>query len=199
MSTELSVAKWLDFYRPYFADKTRLQTFVTSCAAQTGPTRAAKLIMHQVRRLVMLADEMETVRTARDSLTIFWYIVCAEAASKLQADYDKAKKSKIHVRRFFREFASSADKEVLARGFQRPEHAEPMTLIEAVDTLYAVRCDVAHEGNYWDFTLAQGLDMINVSPPAVVSLTSQTLRDILVRTGINAAQSRLPGCGAVAA
>jgi hypothetical protein len=191
VSVERSPTKWLDFYRPHFATEAGLAEFVGACASQVGP-RAAKLIMHQVRRLVMLADQMGTLRPDRDSLHVFWYVVCAEAASKLQADYAKDDQSRVHVRRFFEEFASKNDQNSLASGFQHPDDLRPMTLREAADVLYDVRCDVAHEGNYWDFTLAAEIPMINVAQPAIVSLRRSELRDIVVRTGIRAAQSRLP-------
>jgi hypothetical protein len=190
LSTETSQAKWLDFYRPHFPTEATLVAFVEACVAQAGPTRAAKIIMHQVRRLIMLADQMETLRPRRDSLSIFWYVVCAEAASKLQAD-DGDRDSKPHARRFFAEFSSTTDRQRLASGFRHPQGLGPMSLLEAVDTLYAVRCSVAHEGNYWEFTMSEGIDMINVAQPAIVSLTLHELRDIVVRTGIAAAQSRV--------
>jgi len=191
VSNETSISKWLDFYRPFFADEPTLAAFVDSCAAQSGATRAAKIIMHQVRRLVVLADEMQGLRSRRDSLSVFWYMVCAEAVSKLQAEFEAEARSHEHALRFFTDFSSAADKQRMTGGFRHPDNLLPMTLSQVVDTLYAVRCSVAHEGNYWEFTMAEGLDMINMAQPAIVSMTLGELRDIVVRTGIVAARSRL--------
>lgn len=191
MNTNSSLTKWLDFYRPHVESEEELRAFVTACADQVGPL-ASKIIMHQVRRLVLLADDTHQLRPGRDSLAVFWYVVCAEAVSKLQADQSDEGPSRQHVRRFFCELASQADRDVLADGFKRPDDLAPMTVSQAADTLYEVRCSVAHEGNFWEFTMAQGIDMINEAQPAIVSLTLAELRRLVVRTGVAAAKSRLP-------
>ena len=191
MNTDHRLQKWLDFYRPHVESEEDLRTFVTACADQVGP-HASKIIMHQVRRLVLLADDTHQLRPGRDSLAVFWYVVCAEAVSKLQADKSDEGLSRQHVRRFFCELASPTDRDSLAGGFKHLEDLRPMTVSEAAGILYDVRCSVAHEGNYWEFTMAQGIDMINVAQPAIVSITLGELRDLVVRTGVTAAKSRLP-------
>jgi hypothetical protein len=53
--------KWLDFYQPYFANRNDLEQFVQACENLDlhDPRHRAKIMMHQGKRLISLADKME--------------------------------------------------------------------------------------------------------------------------------------------
>lgn len=63
---------------------------------------------------------------------------------------------------------------------------------KVVDLLYAVRCDVVHEGKYWGFSFQDGnIPMVNVEPDVNVFMTYLELRDIIVKGCINAIKDKL--------
>jgi hypothetical protein len=68
----------------------------------------------------------------------------------------------------------------------------PLGFEKVVDLLYAVRCDVVHEGKYWGFSFHDGsTPMLNVDPDVTVYLTFKELRDIIVKGCINAIKDKL--------
>ncbi|MBB4635534.1 DUF413 domain-containing protein [Longimicrobium terrae] len=105
--------------------------------------------MQHSRRLILLADSVAGTRRGRDTLPLFFLIVCAEHASKRLEGSGKGH-SAHHVLKFFDTCLTEAEKERLAQAFT----ATDGSLIDApgaVKTLYAVRNRFAHEGIYWDF------------------------------------------------
>jgi hypothetical protein len=53
--------------------------------------------------------------------------------------------------------------------------------------LYKVRCDVAHEGNYWEFAFSDGkMDMVNARQSVEVRMTYSEFRDVVVRAAVSA-------------
>lgn len=188
--SELKYEVWLAFYRPFFDSDAACATFVDGCAAQSGPTLNSKIIMHQVRRLTMLADDSLGLRPGRYSLGIFWLMVCAEAVAKLHVKYLGERESRKMVHAFFDNFLTQPQKDLLGTGIRSMKTTLPMGLMGAVDALYDVRCDVAHEGNYWDWTFVhKGTAMLNVDYDVIAELEWEQFRDLIVRGGIVAARS----------
>jgi hypothetical protein len=107
-------------------------------------------MMHQCHRLVTIADDMENLRRGHDSLPLLFLLVCAENISKLHSNFEGEGQSRAFVRRFFENHLSPAEKKSLTEGIQRVGELRP-TLEHAVVALYEVRCDLVHEGNYWNF------------------------------------------------
>jgi hypothetical protein len=63
---------------------------------------------------------------------------------------------------------------------------------KAVDLLYDIRCDVAHEGNYTDFTFHDGQDsMFNTNPDVIAEIRLARIRGIVVERCINAIKDKL--------
>lgn len=69
------------------------------------------------------------------------------------------------------------------------------SLDEVIDTLYDIRCDVVHEGNYWGFNFAtegEGFPLIlsgrNAKRILRVRISYADFRDIVVRGIIKAVQ-----------
>ena len=65
--------------------------------------------------------------------------------------------------------------------------------------LYDIRCDVVHEGNYWEFSFHDGrTPMVNVdrdtaSKITISNITFDQFRAIVVRGCVNAVRDKLPG------
>lgn len=186
----------LSFFTPYFPDPHTAEDFVTRCKLLTpaDANHKAKIMMHQTQRLVSIADDLPKLRPKRESLQLLFLMICAEHISKVHDDFTGEGQSKKYVKRFFNEFLSDSDKDKLGTSFI-DNAALPMTALgfeKVVDLLYDVRCDVVHEGKYWDFSFHDGnTPMVNVDPDVNVYLTFLELRDIIVKGCINAIKDKL--------
>lgn len=139
--------RWVDFYKPYFPTLRDAQNFVQKCSAPDAAT--AQEIMQHSRRLILLADSVAGMRRERDTLPLFFLIVCAEHASK-RLDGSVKGHSAHHVLKFFDTCLTEAEKARLARALTATD-GSLMDSAGAVKALYAVRNRLAHEGIYWDF------------------------------------------------
>jgi len=182
---------WFAFYQPFFPSSEEARKFVDDCEAQSPPSNVAKLIMHQGQRLVSLAQEIPTIRPSRESLQVFFLIVCAEAIAKLDASGGAALGSRRAVRDFFSSCVPDPSRSRFGDGFTSHSHT-PLGPQGAADILYDVRCDVAHKGNYWGFTLKHGgTPMLTSAPPVIAHLTIEELIQIVVHGCIAAARRHL--------
>ena len=126
--------------------------------------------MHQAQRLVSIHDDLPRIRPQRESLQLIFLITCSEHIAKLHAGFTDEGKSRAYVQEFFDKFVSDADQDALKSGFSH-YNRRPMELKEIVDLLYGVRCDVVHEGKYWNFSFHDGSTaMLNGDPDVIVSL-----------------------------
>ncbi len=184
-------SKWLEFYAPHFPDMAEAEAFVNACEAQVLPRNSAKIIMHQAQRLISLADDIVKIRPYRESLQIFFLIVCAEAIAKLDSSAPQSLGSAEAVQRFFRDFVPDWGKSALASGLVN--HSDnPLGLEETVKVLYHVRCDVVHEGELSSIALHDGVTpMLSVDPAVIARISIRQLRDIVVAGCIEAGKKNL--------
>jgi len=150
--------------------------------------------MHQTQRLVSIANDLPEIRPGRESLQLLFLMICIEHISKLHDDFTEEGQSKKYVKRFFTEFISESDKNKLSASIidNTASPMSPLGFEKIVDLLYAVRCDVVHEGKYWGFSFRDGsTPMLNVDPDVNVYLTFKELRDIIVKGCINAIKDKL--------
>ena len=183
-----SMDKWIDFYESFFPTRADAQAFVEALEAldADAPRHRAKIMMHQAQRLVSLADDLAQIRPGKESLQLLFLIICAENIAKLFHNFDDEGQSRAYVRRFFDEFVIGNDRDTLERSFVAEDFVA-LNLQQVVDTLYSVRCDVVHEGQYWGFQFHDGKTrMITGDPVVTVSLQLTALRDIVVRGCIRA-------------
>ena len=121
--------------------------------------------------------------------------MCAENVAKLHDGFQGEGESRAYVRRFFETFLDETDRRALGAGFvDHSQRRMPILgLRRAVDMLYAVRCDVVHEGNYWDFSFHDGTkSMLNTDPDVISHITFDQFRAMVVRGSISAVRGRLP-------
>ncbi len=186
--------KWIDFYRPYFANDRDVRDFVTACEALAPPKNRAKVMMHQAQRLISLSDDIPKIRQHDESLRLLFLLMCAENIAKLHGRFEGDGQSRRYVRQFFEAFLAPADRDILGIAFaDYSQHLMPMLSPgAAIDMLYDVRCDVVHEGNYSDFVFHDGnMPMLNTDPNVMSHITFEQFRALVVRGCINAVRTLL--------
>lgn len=115
--------------------------------------RTAKVILNQAARMVWLADRVQEVSKGRPALPITFFIIAAEAVAKLADGFEDEGQSRAYVRRFFLDFCSGEQR---ARAHRALRLAVPLPLPspdDIADYLYSIRCDVVHEGKYFEMTV----------------------------------------------
>lgn len=186
--------KWIEFYTPVFATGEEATAFVAELEQLTpdSPRHRAKIMMHQVQRMVSLADDVGDIRPGRESLQLLFLLVCAENTAKLFHGFASEGHSRAFTRRFFEEFLSPEDRHTLEHAFVTLDH-KPLDLRQAVDCLYDVRCDVVHEGQYWGFNFKSGdTPMLNAEPAVTALISLAEFRLLLVRSAIRAVRNYAP-------
>ena len=191
--------EWLNFYLLYFPTETEARDFVEACEQLAPPNNTAKILMHQAQRLISLSDDIVDVRPHTDSLRLLFLLMCAENIAKIHNGFTGEGHSRKYVHKFFTDFLSDNDKQILGPGFRdnsASTHLLPtLGPAKAVDMLYEIRCDVVHEGEFWSFAFHDGtMSMVNTDPDVIADITFDSLRDIVVRGCINAIKSKLPAC-----
>jgi len=155
----------------------------------------AKIILHQTQRLVTLADDIYKIKP-RDSLRVLFLIICAEAVAKLYKNFTKEGDVYKHIELFFTELCNSNDQKILGAAFciqaEEERNKRPLCLSQAIRYLYKVRCDVVHEGRYWEFSFNRlGLReraTINFKREELIysKITYKALRNIVIKGAIRA-------------
>ena len=183
--------KWIDFFEPHFANRADATAFVTVLEelAPGDPRHRAKIMMHQIQRLVSLAEDIDQIRPRTEALRLFFLIVCAEHISKLHANFQGEGQSSLHVRLFFQNFLPAADRQVLETSVVDAQF-HVLNLEQVVRLLYDVRCDVAHEGKYWLFQFAfPDMPAIIGDPPITIKIGYSAFRDMVIRAGVRAVET----------
>lgn len=187
-----SMDAWLDFYRTYFPNEEALKCFVEGCEKLEfdDPRHRAKVMMHQGKRLLTIADAMEVVVSGREPLKLLFLLIASENISKLHNAYDGEGMSRVYVKRFFNEFCTPEDKSAIRCGIERA--GQESTLDDLISILYGIRCDVVHEGTYWgfDFATPESPSMLMGIHDQVVrvKMRYEEFRDIVARGIIVATQ-----------
>jgi len=181
--------KWIAFYEQFFSSTNATKAFVGELEAITDSTMTkhrAKIMMHQVQRLISLADDIIKVSGERESLQLLFVLICAENIAKLFHNFIDDGQSKAFVHKFFSEFVIGDDRDALENSFFTHD-LKPLNLHDTVDILYSIRCDVVHDGLYWGFHFQSGnIFMLNTDPDIIVKITFAEFRAIVVRACIRA-------------
>jgi predicted RNase H-like HicB family nuclease len=179
--------KWLLFYGPMFASEEDARSFVGPLEklGNGDPRHRAKIMMHQTQRLISLADDLPSIRPGHDSLRLLFLLICAEHIAKLFNDFTEDGKSRAYVQNFFKWFLSPEQQQHLCARMGRDQKA--LSLEEAVDVLYKVRCEVVHEGENRGFFFAFEDDQI-LNGTVKVSLPFAEFRFLIVMGCITAIQ-----------
>ncbi len=153
---------YVDFFRHAFDDPTQAAKHIKAIEAVSPDHCKAKIVIHQAARMLWLADRIDEVARGRPALQVFFYLVAAEAIAKIFVGFDKEGESRKHVHMFFEKLCNDDHRSVLGKTFTGSSGLLPvegevstgwLSVPEAVDKLYDIRCDVVHKGEYFDFAL----------------------------------------------
>lgn len=194
--------EWIDFYQYYFQNLDEATKFVESCEKLTNDdgNHIAKIMMHQTKRLISLSDDMQKCRPNDETLKLLFLMMCVENISKLQDGFSKEGQSKKYVKKFFNDFLSSDDKNLLSTGFVNyKDQLRPLNLDNVIEMLYSIRNNIVHEGKYiyfsFDIGIGDYLQLIekNEIPiyTVVPHITLKNFRDVIIRGCITAILSKL--------
>ena len=180
--------KWIDFLTPFFSNRDNAREFIEPLEALQleDPSHPAKIMLHQTQRLISISDDLTVIRKGKESLQLAFLLICAENIAKMHDNFHDEGSCRAYVRRFFEQFVLDEDRHVLEVSFTTHD-LKPLDLRAIVDALYAVRCDVVHEGKYWGFQFNDGkTPILNVDPDVIVSITLGQFRDIIIKGCIRA-------------
>jgi hypothetical protein len=140
------------FYEEVFPNPKAARDFYSEVDGLPPEHNTAKIILHQTARMVWLADKIDTVARGRPAFQILFYLIAAELVAKLVFQFKGRGKVGHYVLKFFTDICGNETKVRLGNSFKRTPYGD-VSAEEAVQLLYHVRCDVAHEGMYYCFSL----------------------------------------------
>jgi hypothetical protein len=202
-------------YASAFPSAEESRAFVRKVESVSSDDRP-KRMLHQAARLIWLSDRLaEGPARGQAALQILFFLTAAEAVSKLHDQHRADQESRSYVHRFFTDLCETRHRDRLAKAFIAHykgtdvhgsvfRRLDPLTVCQAIDLLYDVRCDVVHEGRYLSFELAQRsadyyCDVVTPPPqngPAkfqgiTTNLTAEELRQIILEGTVAACRGLL--------
>jgi hypothetical protein len=179
------------FYRSLFATDAEAKQFSDRVESAPDSQRPVKEVFHQAARLTWLGDRINEVALGRPALQILFYLITAETIAKLTYKFEGRNQSRKYVHVFFEKLCGREEQSILAHAFSESPVRRALSLSEAVNLLYDVRCDVAHRGMYYVFNLPLDEhdypELVTLGDMSVETmLTLGTLRQIVLRGAIRA-------------
>ncbi|MUG85712.1 hypothetical protein GNP92_05015 [Paenibacillus timonensis] len=182
LNDEDLLPKLMEFYAPFVSDKDELAAFISS-ALRLRSNPVPRRMLNSAHRLITLADQMDEVRPGKDSLKIFYYVVCIESLYFLRNG--DAENKTLTIVDFFTNYIEEHDQQLIMDRFHRNLADEKYNVHQRPDETYdeylerlntsvdrtfntRVSMDVfarvineirncfAHEGDYWNFHFASG-------------------------------------------
>jgi len=169
-SMHVAEIDFVEMYRPAFSTKAAAGDFVRRITELTPEKPTAKIVLHQAARMIWLSDRMGEVAAGRPALKILFWIICAEAVAKMVFGFEGEGQSKRFVLKFFEGICSDEHRAKLASAFSYLPSGGRLSCQQAIELLYKVRCDVVHEGMYYQFHLKRHPDSI----PLLTSVGDET-------------------------
>jgi len=188
----------VNLYRPVFGSLAECQEFCQRVESLPPQSSRPKIILRQAGRMLWLADQIEGIAAGRPAFQILFYLIAGELVAKIAFKFTGKGRSKEYVHRFFEKFCSG-DRSRLANGFFEPGERgrRYLSCEEAVDVLYEVRCDVVHEGRYYDFNMRRTSHPMRTHrvlakrQPVSSELSVSELREIVLRGVVKAIRELL--------
>lgn len=198
------------FYSPFFPTVVEAEQFVDTCHARMAADPTPARVLHNVERLIGLADDVLTLKRGRDTHLVFFTIVCVEAIHQLANPDSNLSKLQIVVD-FFTNWVSADDQADLQKYVTRSAaddrwvgaRTAALSMEQVARIFNAVRNDFVHEGVAWNFHFGDAdrtptlnileLKEQNGEPEQrgiyEISLTGEEYRAIIVRGAIRLIQS----------
>lgn len=154
------------FYRKYFDTEDKMYHFFIQVFLNDDLDKTPRKILNQIERLVSLANDIELIRPARDSLRILFLQICIDAIYKLSGN-NEGKRKEEEKKYFFRDYIDDEGKQYILENFVfsqielvHKEEDQSQKLLDKYDNysltmddfgtiIYTMRGMVAHEGDYW--------------------------------------------------
>ena len=184
-----------EFYSPAFSTPAEIRAFLEHAQGTAIGVSPATRILHQAARMIWLGDQLEPVAASRPALQVLFYLIAAEASAKLLRGFADEGQSRAHVRLFFEEICSDQHRLALVSGFRLASHAGIAPIRAVVDLLYDIRCDVVHEGRYFEFQMQEPGE-----PPCIsgvrdevitVRMSIRDLRQVVLEGAVRAARQAM--------
>lgn len=193
VSIPMDMTEWIEFYSKYIACPD-LKAVIARCLELEPemPEFKARRMMLQCKRLVDISEAQENATENSHALKLFFLVVLAENSAKFYYNYEGDGSSKKYVRKYFEEMMPEEYRDYLQGNLFEP--GKPLNLRFSVDFLYAVRCDVAHEGMYYMFHFRDGDCSLLVDAGgtmASIDLRYEDLVKIVVITAYVSIKNRL--------
>lgn len=154
------------FYEPYFNSEVELKDFFMQVFKYDEIDKTPRRVMNQIQHLVSLANDIEKIRPARDSLRIVFLQSCIESMYKLSED-NAGKYNKKDKGNFFRDMINDEGKQYILEHFKfsfvEPAYESDdnsqllfdrkgrysLSIEDFGWLVYQMRGMVLHEGDYW--------------------------------------------------
>ena len=149
-SVHIAHIDYVEIYRPAFGSMEAARAFVQHVEDLPVEQAKVKVALHQAARMVWLGDRIDEVARGRPAFQVLFYVVAAEAVSKIVFDCKGRGQSKKYVVIFFEKICTAAHRTQLDHAFSNERYFDWRT---AANILYSVRNEVAHESVYYTFHL----------------------------------------------
>lgn len=147
-----------NFYAPYFESANDLEDFLFDALNYEKGTIARRQMLYQVQRFVSLANDIDKVRPARDSLRMMFVKICLESLCSL-SNY-KGKRKNIFYQKFVEGFSVEGSTYILTNfsltSFEDEwdghvfKACHKLDMNDFFEIIKTVRDKVVHEGEYWE-------------------------------------------------
>jgi hypothetical protein len=173
----------VEFYTPAFGGRVPAQLFYESVSNTGVPGKqTAKVILNQAARMIWLGDRIQEVSLGRPALPLTFCIIAAEAVAKLADGLEEEGKSRAYVRHFFSDLCTAEQRAGIHLALQWANPRPPSSPDDMADYLYSMRCDVVHEGRYFEMTVPSDLCVGEVRM-VVLEGAIQAARNVAARSG----------------
>lgn len=197
MAPHIAHIDYSEFFKSAFPTIEEAHGFVNLVEEIPKETCKAKIVIHQAARLLWLSDRIDDVAKGRPALLIMFYMIAAEAVAKLVFKFQGKGQSRKYVQRFFADLCDEKHQLILKTAFWKDPSGPHLTVSQAVDLLYDIRCDVVHEGQYFSLQLPNLSDpdrmlIIHRSESLIASITSGEIRQIILEGSLIGARRMVP-------
>ena len=197
-SVQIAHIDYVEIYRPAFGSMEAARAFVKHVEDLPVEQAKVKVALHQAARMVWLGDRIDEVARGRPAFQVLFYVIAAEAVSKIVFDFKGRGQSKKYVLIFFEKICTAAHRTLLDHAFSNGPDFNWRT---AANILYSVRNEVAHESVYYAFHLRDDDDptptLTHLADHVFTAhMSLRELRQIILEGAVRGVEMLLSGSGA---
>ncbi|MCH8496808.1 MAG: hypothetical protein LAT57_14405 [Balneolales bacterium] len=177
-------------YHEYVLDIPNLSVLLSEILKHPNENRASTIIKTSAR-LSWIAEKTSQFAAGRDIFSFNYFAIIAESSAKICFVFKKKGESRKHCRRFFNELLPNKAKKLLVKDYIATFQGTISTQ-ELADLIYNLRCDLAHEGNYFHFSLKDNENQVPLgeiyrNEIFTIRLTLNDLKKVVLLGALNAA------------